>query len=297
MSRQNGMAADRSHQLRLVRVWRWRARLKRRRLEVGSAGRRIAEGWRVIAMLKTVRLGATSLQYAIVSQTDESAVAAGGGRALAAPPHRAKTKRRSRYRKTVMLILVTLVVGCCVVIAAVLVPIVVASRLVGTLPESAKFQTFAVAASSVHGLGKYDRNGRRYVELLPIEEPPVDAVIQFGDSSPSAPRRPPDSAAAIAAWRPNIDADDAGYGSGSGSDSGSRRGISSSSPTATLAHVDNATNKKTAVAADSSASSEWNSTSSRLLLHAATLAVSRIRFALLPTRRVVLIEDLPKKGL
>lgn len=74
--------------------------------------------------------------------------------------------------------------GCCVVIAAVLVPILVASKLVGNLPESAKFQTFAIAASSIQGYNKYDHNGRRYVELLPIKEPPVNAVIEFQDVVP-----------------------------------------------------------------------------------------------------------------
>lgn len=149
-------------------------------------------------MFKTVRVGDTSLQYAIVSQNDEFS---GGPCAVTAAPHRAKTKRKTRYHKTVILILITLIVGCCVVIAAVLVPILVASKLVGNLPESAKFQTFAIAASSIQGYNKYDHNGRRYVELLPIKEPPVDAVIQFQDdvplvrNSPSLPSLPSESLA------------------------------------------------------------------------------------------------------
>ncbi|XKL64208.1 hypothetical protein PGB90_004294 [Kerria lacca] len=126
-------------------------------------------------MFKTVKVGDTSLQYTIVSQSEESSVTP------CTTVRKSKLKRKSRHRKTVILILITLIVGCGIVIAAVLVPILVASKLVGSLPESAKFQTFAIAASSIQGYGKHDQNGHKYVELLPIKQPPVDAVIEFQD--------------------------------------------------------------------------------------------------------------------
>lgn len=143
-------------------------------------------------MFKTVKVGDTSLQYTIVSQHDEP---------TPCPPpafvyNKSKlSKRRNRYRKTVILILITLIMGCGIVIAAVLVPILVASKLVGSLPESAKFQTFAVAASSLQGYGKHDQNGHKYVELLPIKAAPslstsVDTIIEFQDEIPVLARNP-----------------------------------------------------------------------------------------------------------
>lgn len=129
-------------------------------------------------MFKTVKVGDTSLQYTIVSQTDESTCSS------ASTVRKNKTKRKTRHRQTVILILITLIMGCGIVIAAVLVPILVASKLVGNLPESAKFQTFAIAASSIQGYGKHDHNGHKYVELLPIKQAPVDSMIEFQDEIP-----------------------------------------------------------------------------------------------------------------
>lgn len=130
-------------------------------------------------MFKTVKVGDTSLQYTIVSQTEESSCSSGSP-----TTRKNKIKRKTRHRQTVILILITLIMGCGIVIAAVLVPILVASKLVGNLPESAKFQTFAIAASSIQGYGKHDQNGHKYVELLPIKQAPVDSVIEFQDDIP-----------------------------------------------------------------------------------------------------------------
>ncbi len=144
-------------------------------------------------MFKMVKVGDTSLQYTIVSQTDESSSTC----ASAAAVHKSvRTKRKTRYRKAVILILITLIMGCGIVIAAVLVPILVANKLVGNLPESAKFQTFAIAASSIQGYGKYDHNGHKYVELLPIRQHPrVESIIDFQDEiqmekNPNTPTTP-----------------------------------------------------------------------------------------------------------
>ena len=85
------------------------------------------------------------------------------------------------------MVLITMVMGCGIVIAAVLVPILIASELVGSLPESAKFKTFAISADSIQGYGKHIQHGPKFVELLPIvNEAPVDASIEFQDQFPSA---------------------------------------------------------------------------------------------------------------
>lgn len=133
-------------------------------------------------MFKTVKVGDTSLQYTIVSQAEDSSSSnsGSGGNVI----RKNKIKRRTRHRQTVILILITLIMGCGIVIAAVLVPILVASKLVGNLPESAKFQTFAIAASSIQGYGKHDHNGHKYVELLPIKQAPVDSMIEFKEEIP-----------------------------------------------------------------------------------------------------------------
>lgn len=134
-------------------------------------------------MFKTVKVGNTSLQYTIVSQSDDTSTVTNGS--ITTPALRkSKIKRKTRHRKTVILILITLIMGCGIVIAAVLVPILVASKLVSNLPESAKFKTFAIAAGSIQGYSKYDQSGHKYVELLPIKQPPVDAVIEFQDEIP-----------------------------------------------------------------------------------------------------------------
>lgn len=135
-------------------------------------------------MFKTVKVGDTSLQYTIVSQTDDTTTATPNASTTTPTLRKSKIKRKTRHRKTVILILITLIMGCGIVIAAVLVPILVASKLVSNLPESAKFKTFAIAASSLQGYGKYDQSGHKYVELLPIKQPPVDAVIEFQDEIP-----------------------------------------------------------------------------------------------------------------
>ena len=96
-------------------------------------------------MLKTVKVGDTSLQYTVLSQTDDVA----SNTAVNVLP--TSRKRRMRHRKTVILVLITMVMGCGIVIAAVLVPILIASKLVGSLPESAKFKSFAVSANSIQG--------------------------------------------------------------------------------------------------------------------------------------------------
>ncbi|VVC33511.1 Hypothetical protein CINCED_3A007835, partial [Cinara cedri] len=76
-------------------------------------------------------------------------------------------------RRTVIIIIVMLVLGCGVVAAAVLVPILLAARLV-SVPTSARLQTFAVAASGVIHSARGD-----YVQLLPVKHAPPGTVIEF----------------------------------------------------------------------------------------------------------------------
>lgn len=133
-------------------------------------------------MLKTVKVGDTSLQYTVVSQTDELSV--GSNTVNVLPTSR---KRKSRHRKTVILVLITMVMGCGIVIAAVLVPILIASKLVDSLPESAKLKTFAISANSIQGFRKHSEHGQKFVELLPVNEAAIDASIEFQDEFPPAP--------------------------------------------------------------------------------------------------------------
>lgn len=76
-------------------------------------------------------------------------------------------------RRTVVIIIVMLVLGCGVVAAAVLVPILLAARLV-SVPTSARLQTFAVAASGVIHSARGD-----YVQLLPVKHALPGTVIEF----------------------------------------------------------------------------------------------------------------------
>lgn len=84
-------------------------------------------------------------------------------------------------RRTVVVIIAMLVLGCGVVAAAVLVPILLAARLV-TVPSSARLQTFAVAASGVIHSARGD-----YVQLLPVKHAPPGTVINFGPPPPPLP--------------------------------------------------------------------------------------------------------------
>ncbi|KAF0770503.1 AT-rich binding protein-like [Aphis craccivora] len=84
-------------------------------------------------------------------------------------------------RRTVVVIIAMLVLGCGVVAAAVLVPILLAARLV-TVPASARLQTFAVAASGVIHSARGD-----YVQLLPVKHAPPGTVINFGPPPPPPP--------------------------------------------------------------------------------------------------------------
>lgn len=77
-------------------------------------------------------------------------------------------------RRTVIIIIVVLVLGCGVVAAAVLVPILLAARLVSSVPTSARLQTFAVAASGVIHSARGD-----YVQLLPVKHALPGTVIEF----------------------------------------------------------------------------------------------------------------------
>lgn len=107
-------------------------------------------------MYKTVRQGENSLQYHILPQDD---VTTG---------HVMKRRRSSRHRTAFILVL-TLILGCAIVAAAVLIPVLMTSNVV-TLP--ARFQTFAVAASSVNVRphGKYTLQGTQYIALLPVKD-------------------------------------------------------------------------------------------------------------------------------
>lgn len=107
-------------------------------------------------MYKTVRQGENSLQYHILPQDD---------------PAMTKRRRSSAPRhRTAFILVITLILGCAIVAAAVLIPALMASNVV-TLP--ARFQTFAVAASSVNmkGHGKYSLQGAQYIALLPVKDP------------------------------------------------------------------------------------------------------------------------------
>lgn len=165
--------------------------------------------------------------------------------------------------------------GCCVVIAAVLVPILVASKLVGNLPESAKFQTFAIAASSIQGYNKYDHNGRRYVELLPVKEPPindppVNALIEFQDVRNSLSE--PFKSDAFGGARQQV-----GHSAASGTVPVSTASTNASKVTSYSA------NRTKNVIADQQgiklSSSTWNSTS-RLIAQTTTFMVSQVRYLL-----------------
>lgn len=87
-------------------------------------------------------------------------------------------------RRTVIVIIAMLVLGCGVVAAAVLVPILLAARLV-SVPASARLQTFAVAASGVIHSARGD-----YVQLLPVRHAPPGTVIEF-EPLLERPRQPP----------------------------------------------------------------------------------------------------------
>lgn len=158
-------------------------------------------------MYKTVKLGDASLQYTIVSQSDEPPDSddepEGMSTTTTTKRYRRKTSNNNnsyRCRGIVIFILLALTLGCGVVIAAVLVPILVASKLTGYLPEAAKFQTFAVAASSVFQNSPSSGDQRaidghhRYVRLLPVKE------ISFVDEQ----YRPPAPAAAAAPTLPPV---------------------------------------------------------------------------------------------
>lgn len=88
-------------------------------------------------------------------------------------------------RRTVLVIIAMLVLGCGVVAAAVLVPILLAARLV-SVPASARLQTFAVAASGVIHSARGD-----YVQLLPVKHAPPGTVIQFEPLPDRQQRQPP----------------------------------------------------------------------------------------------------------
>ncbi|KAG8301978.1 hypothetical protein J6590_040223 [Homalodisca vitripennis] len=108
-------------------------------------------------MYKTVRQGENSLQYHILPQDD-----VGSGHVM--------KRRRSTRHRTAFILVITLILGCAIVAAAVLIPVLMASNVV-TLP--ARFQTFAVAASSVNmkAHGKYTLQGAQYIALLPVKDP------------------------------------------------------------------------------------------------------------------------------
>lgn len=108
-------------------------------------------------MYKTVRQGDNCLQYHILPQDD---VTSG---------HVMKRRRPPRSR-TALVLVITLVLGCAIVAAAVLIPVLMRANVVA-LP--ARFQTFAVAASSVKmgGRGKYSLQGTQYIALLPVKDP------------------------------------------------------------------------------------------------------------------------------
>lgn len=107
-------------------------------------------------MYKTVRQGDNCLQYHILPQDD---VTSG---------HVMKRRRPPRSR-TALVLVITLVLGCAIVAAAVLIPVLMRANVVA-LP--ARFQTFAVAASSVKmgGRGKYALQGTQYIALLPVKD-------------------------------------------------------------------------------------------------------------------------------
>ncbi|XP_050422254.1 uncharacterized protein LOC126834405 [Adelges cooleyi] len=146
-------------------------------------------------MFKTVRAQhgtgdlAAELEYTILPQTDDrSSVSSGDDEPCTSDGRRRSGYRPSEYgdsnRRTVILIVVMLVLGCGVVAAAVLVPILLATRLVG-MPTSARLQTFAVAASGVVHSSRGD-----YVQLLPVKQAPPGTVIEF-DRLSSLPSPPP----------------------------------------------------------------------------------------------------------
>lgn len=106
-------------------------------------------------MYKTVRQGENSLQYRILPQDDH---VISKRRRSAAPRHR-----------TAFILVITLILGCAIIAAAVLIPALMASNVV-TLP--ARFQTFAIAASSINprAHGKYSLQGAQYIALLPVKD-------------------------------------------------------------------------------------------------------------------------------
>lgn len=104
-------------------------------------------------------------------------------------------------RRTVIIIIAMLVLGCGVVAAAVLVPILLAARLV-SVPTSARLQTFAVAASGVIHSARGD-----YVQLLPVKHAPPGTVIEFEplqDLPPPPPHPPANRRRKRRAWPPTV---------------------------------------------------------------------------------------------
>lgn len=165
-------------------------------------------------MFKTVRAqhgagdSAAELQYTILPQSDDrspSSASSGEDEPTCAADHHHHHQQKhhmhqhhqqqhhhchrrtsavdSGTRRTVLIIVAMLVLGCGVVAAAVLVPILLAARLVSSVPTSARLQTFAVAASGVIHSARGD-----YVQLLPVKHAPPGTVIEF---EPLHQRPPP----------------------------------------------------------------------------------------------------------
>lgn len=160
-------------------------------------------------MFKTVRAqhgagdSVAELEYTILPQSDDRSPSASSGEdepSCAAGNHQQSQYHQQQHhhhhyrrsfgdcdsgnggaRRTILIIIVMLVLGCGVVAAAVLVPILLAARLV-SVPASARLQTFAVAASGVIHSARGD-----YVQLLPVKHAVPGTVIQFEP----VPERPP----------------------------------------------------------------------------------------------------------
>ncbi|XP_050538447.1 uncharacterized protein LOC126903911 [Daktulosphaira vitifoliae] len=147
-------------------------------------------------MFKTVRAQhgagdvAAELEYTILPQTDDRSSGSSGDDEPCAADGRRRCGHRADFgdsnRRTVIIIVAMLVLGCGVVAAAVLVPILLAARLV-SMPTSARLQTFAVAASGVVHSARGD-----YVQLLPVKHAAPGTVIEFDRlAPPQLPQIPP----------------------------------------------------------------------------------------------------------
>nr|XP_018917566.1 PREDICTED: uncharacterized protein LOC109044336 isoform X1 [Bemisia tabaci]XP_018917567.1 PREDICTED: uncharacterized protein LOC109044336 isoform X1 [Bemisia tabaci]XP_018917568.1 PREDICTED: uncharacterized protein LOC109044336 isoform X1 [Bemisia tabaci] len=122
-------------------------------------------------MFKSVRHGENVLQYTILPQDEEGAISGGAPGARGRGPggaRRRSSERRAR-RKSVSTWIIVAILVCIAVTGAVVVPVLLSVGPGGAHP-SKKFQTFALAASSLkEHAGRYNIHGTQFI-VVPVEQ-------------------------------------------------------------------------------------------------------------------------------